>query len=116
MAGVFAPEGDIVNPYGQVEKGRAALTALFQREHTGWAKNTRYSDTVDSLRMIKPDVALVDGKLTVQGGATLKKPLEGRYTNVLVKEDGRWWIQARRVMLLVSEPGSPTPAPALPTP
>jgi uncharacterized protein (TIGR02246 family) len=113
MAAVFAPEGDIVSPYGQVVKGREAVSALLMREHSGWAKGTRYSDTVDSLRMIKPEVALVDGKLSVRG-ANLKKPLEGRFTNVLVKSDGRWWIQARRVMLIVSEPGSAGQAPAQP--
>jgi uncharacterized protein (TIGR02246 family) len=117
MAAAFAPEGDIVNPYGEVVKGRPALEALFAKEQIRFAHGTRFVDTVESLRFLKPDVALVDGALTVSGvrGAGPDAPpttLKGRYTDVLVKQEGRWQILARRVMLIVPEPGTAPDRPA----
>jgi uncharacterized protein (TIGR02246 family) len=117
MAATFAADGDIVNPYGEVVKGRPALEALFAREQAGFARSSRFASTVESLRFLKPDIALVDGTVTVSGvrGDGADAPaatLKGRYTDIVAKREGQWLVLARRVMLIVPEPGTSPDRPA----
>jgi uncharacterized protein (TIGR02246 family) len=107
MAALFTADGDIVTPYGQFLKGRPAIEAEFTREQTGWAKDVSLTATIDGLRFIKPDVALVDGTVSAAGARETDgkiTTLRGRFTNVMVLRDGQWQILARRVLLLAPEP------------
>jgi uncharacterized protein (TIGR02246 family) len=107
MAALFTPDGDVVTPYGQFLKGRPAVEAQFMREQVSWAKDVTLTTTIDGLRLIKPDVALVDGTVSAAGARELDgkiTTLRGRFTNVMVLRDGQWQFLARRVLLVAPEP------------
>jgi len=99
MAATFAEDADIINPFGRVAKGRAAIEKLFTDEHAGPFKGTTYTATV-SLRMVAPTVALGDWVSTVDGmhdpaGKALP-PFEHHVAVAYVKKDGHWLTIAAR--------------------
>ena len=110
MAAMFAEDGDVVNPVGEEADGRAAVEQLFTKEQGTVFKGSTLTLTPGKSRMIKPDVAIGEGKFEVTGAHTPDgKPLamKGLYTIVLVKAKGKWWISAIRPM--VPAPAGPPP-------
>jgi hypothetical protein len=83
----FAPEGSFTNVLGTRFSGHAAF---------------EQTNTIERLRFVTPDVAIVD-VLTEVSGVT-KAPfgsapppdgvLRTRLLQVLVRRDGAWWIEA----------------------
>ncbi len=109
MAACWAADGDLINPFGRVAKGRRAIERLLAEEHSGFAKGTHMANKVDAIRFLEPGVAVVDVSWLVTGahaadGAELE-PLKGTYAAVMCKSKGRWEVSASRVLI-------PTPAPA----
>jgi uncharacterized protein (TIGR02246 family) len=110
MAALFTQDGDVVTPYGQFLKGRQAVEERFNKEQAGWAKDVKLTTAVDGIRLVKPDVVLVDGTVSAAGAREADgqvATLRGRFSNVMVKRDGQWLILARRVMLNAPEPVAP---------
>jgi uncharacterized protein (TIGR02246 family) len=94
VAAFWVPDGDYVDESGLVLKGREAiekaLTAMFA-EHKGM--KVRIDSA--SLQFVTPDVAIEDGTTEVfpAGGGS---PSKARFTNVLVKKDGKWLLSSVR--------------------
>lgn len=111
LAGLYAVRGDLINPMGEVAKGRDQVQKLFQREHTGSLKQSTMALTCEPARSFSAEVAEVDCDFTLSGLADPHAPaqLHGHLTNVVVKEGQRWSIVSSRAMI-------PTPkgAPANP--
>src|SRR5438270_56 len=66
MAAVFAPDGDIINPFGRVAKGQAEVEKLFADEHAGFAKGTHYNVVAMTTRVFG-DAAVQDWDVEVNG-------------------------------------------------
>jgi len=109
MAGVWAPDGDLVNPFGRAAKGRAEVEALFVDEQSKMMKGTTMEISGESTRMIAPTVAVDDWDVAVIGmkrpDGSPAPPLKHHVTVVLVKQDGAWWVAAARPVVYPPPPG-----------
>ena len=106
VASAFSGDFDMVNPAGAYVKGKPDLREAFKT----FLRNTRTFETVDRIRLIRPDVALVDGSYEFTG-TELKPYPKGVQTWVLTKENGRWLITALRMMIPPEPGGAPRPKP-----
>ena len=111
IAALWAPDGDLINPFGRVAKGRAEVEKLFQDEQTTIMKGTKFVFVSESAHEIAPDVALADWDIEVTGmkgpdGAAMP-PLKHHVTVVWVKHDGQWWAAAARPVVYQPQPGKP---------
>ena len=89
----FSVDFDLVNPRGDRKIGIADLREMFQTV----LRNAHMVESIERIRFIRPDVALVDGKFEVSGTEIRPYP-KGFQVWVLVKENGRWLITAIRQM------------------
>jgi uncharacterized protein (TIGR02246 family) len=95
----LTPEGysddfDAVNPAGGRVAGKPDLGEAFKT----YLKNARKTETVQRVRFIRPDVALVDAEYEFTGTDIRPDP-KGFETIVLVKQNDRWVITALRMMV-----------------
>jgi uncharacterized protein (TIGR02246 family) len=103
LADIWAIDGDHMEPDGTVAKSREAVAGLFKRGHEGPFKNARLQLSIADVWFVSADVALVDGGYAVSGVRTadgVELPeRRGHLTSVLLKEQGKWWITASRLMI-----------------
>jgi len=107
MAATFAEDAEIINPFGRVAKGRAAIEKLFTDEHAGPFNGTSYTATV-SLRMLAPTVAFGDWTSSVTGmhdAAGKALPVFEHHVAVAyVKKDGHWLTAEARPYAFLPPP------------
>jgi uncharacterized protein (TIGR02246 family) len=96
VAAFWTPDGDYVDDTGRVFKGREAIEKTFA-ELFAANKDLKVRIEVASLKFPTPDVAIEDGTTAVIGPAG-SAPSSARYTNVLVKKDGKWLLSSVREM------------------
>jgi len=111
LAAFWTADGDLINPFGRIAKGRAAIEKLFQDEQTGIMNGTTFTIVGDSDREIAPGVAVADWDVEITGmkgpdGAAMP-PLKNHVTVVWVKRDGNWWAAAARPVMYPPPPGKP---------
>lgn len=103
MAAMWAIDGDHLEPDGEMAKGREAVAKLFATRHQTVFKQSELKLLIDDVWFVTADVALVDGKYEVTGVRDLEgKSLPtrtGRLSAILLKEHGKWWIAASRLMI-----------------
>jgi uncharacterized protein (TIGR02246 family) len=101
MAGFWAPDGDVINPFGRWAKGRAEIEKLFQDEHSTMMKKTTFKHTGTSVRFVEPELAFADFDIEITGilnpdGKTA--PLFKAHSGELLRKSaGKWWVVAARV-------------------
>ena len=97
---VWAEDADHVEPDGTPIKGRAAIEESLARRLAAELKGSQSKQTVESVRFIKPDVAIVDANYEVTGmphaAGAPGSTLHGRYVDIWVKQKGKWRIVADR--------------------
>jgi uncharacterized protein (TIGR02246 family) len=115
MAAGWAPDGDLINPFGRWAKGRAEVEKLFADEHSTVMKGSTYSLSNYQVRFPSPAIASADwdGEITgmhnADGGAI---PALKHHVNILyAKKTGHWWVVAARAMAFLPPAGGPA-APA----
>lgn len=111
MAAIWAPDGDLINPFGRVAKGRSEVEKLFIDEHSTFMKNTTYDVKSSSVRLLGSDAAVLDWDSDIVG---MKAPdgtdlpvFDHHVTSVMVKKDGTWWIVSARPVKYLPTPGEP---------
>jgi uncharacterized protein (TIGR02246 family) len=83
------------NLFGQQFVGRHAFEQQHARVFAGVFKGSHLDQTIDHLRRVRPDVALVDTSATLEIPARDHGPartVHARLAQVLVREDGAWRI------------------------
>ena len=94
LAAFWTPDGDYTDQTGQVIRGREAIEKAYAEF---FAKNQGLKVGIESesLRFPTPDTAIEDGVSSVLApdGAP---PSRARYTNVFVKQDGKWLLSSVR--------------------
>jgi uncharacterized protein (TIGR02246 family) len=100
LARVWADDADHVEPDGRVVKGRVAIEKELGQRFASDLKGTRSQQTITGIRLITPDVAVVDASYEVSGahdaqGQSLPA-LQGRYVDIWLKHAGKWHIVADR--------------------
>lgn len=93
MAACWTPTGDFVDDTGETYKAHE----LFEkRKEQGEAENPpQLSIKSSEIRFLGPESALEDGVSEMNIGGGLP-PIEGRYSAVWVKRDGKWLLDAVR--------------------
>jgi len=107
MAAAFAEDGDLIDPFGRVCKSRSEVENLLRQQHAGPLKDSRYTQTIEGIRMLSPDLAICDTSAEVAGAKDPSgKPttLKAHVTMVLKKNGDSWQVVASR-------PAVPLPAP-----
>lgn len=100
-------DADYVNHDGKSYRGKQAIAQLFHEAFQG-LQGQSLSLKIDSLRFLKPDVAIEDGVAEftdAQGGSR-----GGRYTTVWIKEGDAWRIGSARELpadLTMGDAGAP---------
>jgi uncharacterized protein (TIGR02246 family) len=103
LAALWADDAVYLNrDTGEPVEGRAAIAAMFDEMFKS-GEASQLSVTVQSIRLITPDVAIEDGsaEITPEAGEAEKST----YTAIHVKKDGNWFLNS------VRETDTPTPAP-----
>jgi uncharacterized protein (TIGR02246 family) len=109
----YAQDGDFVSPTGSMSKGRAEIEKALSRNFSARSKGGKRTATVQSVRFIRPGVALADVAFETVGepGAEGKElsQTKGYSLLVMTKTAGKWWITAQREMQLELPPESAGP-------
>jgi uncharacterized protein (TIGR02246 family) len=97
----FCPDVTFTNSDGTVDLGRDEVVRHAEEAFHGVLAGTKLSLAVRKLRLVRPDVAVVDFDLRISGvpvppGASNGPGGEVRTSLMLVllEEDGHWWITA----------------------
>lgn len=88
---------------GEKTSGRDAIKKDLAEAFSAPAK-MRLSGQIQSIRVIRPEVALVDGETTVSSSDT--DPITTQFSAVLVKNEGKWQIDSMEEMPLAVAPGA----------
>jgi len=111
LAAVWAPDGDLINPFGRVAKGRAELEKLLTEEQSTVFKTSTYQIESESIREIARGVAIADWESVVTGmvGPDGKPapPLKHHVTVVYRLAEGHWQAVAARPVIYAPPPGGP---------
>lgn len=113
MASFWIEAGDFMNPFGRFARGRREIESLFTEEQTGVMRTSTYHFTLDSSRVVAPDVMVTDWTNVIRGmvapnGEALP-PFTHHVTTVFVKRDGRWWKSAARSVAFLPPPPAGPP-------
>ncbi len=112
LAAMWAEDGDLINPFGRVAKGRAEVEKLFHDEHTTIMKGTTFNLVSETIREIAPDTAIADWDSEITGMQSPQgalPPFKNHVTVVFVKKNGQWWVAAARPAAYLPPPGAPKP-------
>jgi uncharacterized protein (TIGR02246 family) len=114
MAALWAEDGDLVNPFGEMAKSRAEVEQLFADQHAGMMKGTTYKVAMRGIRMVSPGVAVAtwDGVIngmTAADGSPFP-PFDHLVTVVVVKKGGTWQAASARAMVPAQAPAPAPPA------
>jgi uncharacterized protein (TIGR02246 family) len=118
LAAMWAIDGDHVEPDGRHADGRDAILDLLTKQHGSVFKTTVLTLGIEDVWFLTGDVALVDGTYAISGivapdGQQIA-PRKGNITSVLLREGGKWWIAASRLMIPAELPWRPGAAGAPP--
>lgn len=96
IAAYYTPDGNIITPEGNDLAGREGIEQSLTDAFNGSLKDSVLTTTVEKVRLITPDVAIVDS------GAELKCPdtdvQKVHLVSVLVKKDGKWLTATTRAI------------------
>jgi len=104
----FAEDCTFIHIYGGQIDGRAAVAEGHRFIFGGIYKASRNQYTVRSVRLLRPDVAmvLVEAHLQFQENGEPRE-IRARPTLVVVKDEGRWVIQLFQNTRISEMPGGP---------
>jgi len=107
MAAQWTEDGDLINPFGRMAKGRSEVEKLFQDEHSTFTKGTRFTIKEISTRMVRPDLAAEDWQIELSGGQIAPdpaKPLVHHIFALATKQGGHWKFVAVRAYIYQTPP------------
>jgi len=89
----YCPDGTFTNSDGTLDLGRDEVVRTAEEAFQGVLAGTKFSTAVRKLRLVRPDVAVVDLDTRVSGMPGGEVRISQML--VLVEEDDRWWITAQ---------------------
>lgn len=100
IAWLFAPDGDLVIPTGNVFSGRETIGGFYASVFAGGYRGSKGTGAIVRLRFVRPDIAVCDGIWSITGAhdkdGKESAPERGVFTVVAVKQEGKWRIGALR--------------------
>jgi uncharacterized protein (TIGR02246 family) len=97
LARIFADDADFIGGSGGLMK-RDAFEKTAAEEHATVFMDHRLTTTVDQIRFLKPDIAVVDGSYKAIGNKSTSgsKAFTGLFTLIMRKSGGNWLCVAMR--------------------
>ncbi len=102
----YHEDAQFTPPPGKFFGNRADIEKTHVEAFAGDLKAARLTTTVDEIRFVRPDVAIVSGTFAVTGADLPVQP-KGPQLVVLTKEKGQWAIAAHQLMIPL--PSGPPP-------
>jgi len=96
LAAFYTEKAEIVTESGQTFSGRDGIEEALSQAFDNSLKDSTLTVTVQKIRMIKPDVALVDSEAQIKQGDAEANTLH--LVTVLVKQDGKWMTETSRAI------------------
>lgn len=100
VAELFTKDGDVITAKGEKLEGREGIEQSLADGFSGDLKDTTLSEDVQKVRVIKPDVALVDADGELKG---TDNPRRFHVFSVMLKQDGKWVWETTRVIVYRDE-------------
>ena len=112
MASFFLPNGDLINPFGRHARGTAEIEKLFTDEQAGPMAGTTYSGTIETIRYLDKNIAIVDVAAEITGmkgpDDSAAPPFKHHVTWIAEKKGGKWLAHGARAFVTITPPGAPT--------
>lgn len=100
LAQLFAPDGDLVIPTGNVFSGREMIGGFYASVFAGGYRGSEGSGEIVRLHFVRPDVVVGDGIWSITGARDKEgkdsAPERGVFTVVAVKQGDKWQISSLR--------------------
>ena len=88
----FTPDAMIIDPFGGVSFGRAAIARLLAPLLAGSGRGSTHASTIHGVSFVSDDVALADGEAVIEGlhdaEGNVMPTVVHRFTDVLVAQGG----------------------------
>jgi uncharacterized protein (TIGR02246 family) len=94
VASFWSPDASYIDEVGDEYQGREAIEKLYERVFAA-RKGAKLEINVTGRKALSPDVVVDDG-FTVVTPADGGVPTSARFTALLVKKDGQWYLQSVR--------------------
>ena len=99
---LWKADGDIIVPDGSLIRGRNQIENFYTEVFAGGYSGSTAIASIDQLRFLSADLALVDGRFTVRRVLATNNqqlpPEEGFFSIIAQRASGRWLIVAVREM------------------
>lgn len=96
IAEYYTTDGNIVTAEGNDLAGRDGIEQALSDAFNGGLKDSTLTTTVEKVRLIKPDVAIVDSTAEIK--LPDSDPQKLHLVSVLVKKDGKWLNETTRAI------------------
>ena len=100
IAALFAPDGDLIIPTGNVFSGRETIAGFYSSVFAEGYRGSKGTGEIVRMRLVQPGVAVGDGTWSITGARDRAgkdaAPERGIFTFVAVKQQGKWHISALR--------------------
>lgn len=111
MAAFWSADGDAIEADGMAAKRRSEVEKLFATEQATALRDSTLTLHVDAIWLIRPDLALVDGRYVLVGARDAHDqtlpPRSGLLSALVRKERGAWKVLASRSMIPQPVPWRP---------
>ncbi|HZL34549.1 MAG TPA: SgcJ/EcaC family oxidoreductase [Tepidisphaeraceae bacterium] len=102
VAAFYTTGGEIVTGTGTTMSGRDEIEQGLGDAFEHGLKDTTITETVEKVRLIKPDVAIVDSQAQLKGG-DIAEGRDFHLVSVLVKKDGKWLTETSRAVVYAQQ-------------
>lgn len=96
VAALYANDAEIVTESGQTLSGRDGIEQALTDGFANTLQNSTLTESIEKVRLIKPDVAIVDAEAEIKTGEG--DPNKVHLISVIVKQDGKWLIETTRAI------------------
>ncbi len=110
MAALWVEDGDLLDPWGKMASGKRQVERAFTSDQTGRFKDSSISLSIEGVRFLGNDVAIVDASGSVSNA---KNPdgsgapvLEHHVLWVMQKQGGGWKVVSARPYIFIPKPAA----------
>lgn len=103
LAEFYTEDGDHMGSSGQLTRGRVEELKAQEELHATVFKSGQVKRSIQYIRFIRPDVAMVDATTEITGlldpSGHPRPPFRGLNAILMTKSRGKWWIESNRGMV-----------------